>query len=198
VAAFRLPGWLPRAGGEPARPWVALCMSLESGKVVPTEPRLEDDVPALLTDAVIQAARKWRSRPARIQVADGAGTGALKGLLAPFGVAVETRSELPELSRVMADLLQDVRPDNPRPGPLTGAGVTPERLAAFARAAAGFLAVSGWRHLSHEDRVRIEAPEAVADLRCFVLDHNGGGTAPELHFFAESKGLPLDFEAGDP
>jgi tetratricopeptide (TPR) repeat protein len=196
VAAIRLPGWLPRAGGEPFRPWVALCMSLESGKVVPTEPGPEDEIPSLLVDAVTQAGRKWRSRPARVQIAEGAGAGALKGLLAPFGVAVEVRPDLPEMSRTVETLRRRVGLEDPRPGPLTGAGVTPERLAAFARAAAGFLEASGWRHLSHEDRVRIEAPEVVADLRCFVLDHNGGRTAPELHFFAESKGLPLDFEAG--
>lgn len=197
VAAVRLPGWLPRTGGEPFRPWVALCASLESGKVVPTEPGPEDEIPSLLMDAVIRASRKWRSRPARVQIADGAGAEALEGLLAPFGVAIEVRPDLPELSQRVEALSQRLGLEDPRPGPLTGAGVTLERLAAFARAAAGFLEASGWRHLSHEDRVRIEAPEVEADLRCFVLDRQGGRTAPELYFFPDPEDLPLDAGAGD-
>jgi hypothetical protein len=58
-------------------------------------------------------------------------------------------------------------------------------MAAFARAAAGFLEASGWRHLNEEDRVRIEAPEVEANLRCFILDHLGGRTAPDLNFFPD-------------
>src|SRR5207253_6363809 len=101
---------------------------------------------------------------------------ALDDLLAPQGVAVETRSELPELARILATLPQRMGLEDPRPGPLTGAGVTLDCMAAFARAAGGFLEASGWRHLNEEDRVRIEAPEVEANLRCFTLDHLGGRT----------------------
>ena len=66
-----------------------------------------------------------------------------------------------------------------------------ERLAAFARAAAGFLEASGWRHLNHEDRVRIEAPDFEAELRCFSLLHHGAKPAPVLSFFSEAEEEPF-------
>lgn len=193
VAAVRLPGWVPRPGGEPFRPWVALCVSLESGRVVSTAPGPEEEIPSMLESVLPQAGRKWRSRPAQVQITDGAGAEALKGLLASQGIEVEIRSELPELRRIAATLCQRIGED-PRPGPLTGAGVTLERLAAFARAAARFLEASGWRHLSAEDPVRIEAPDVEPNLRCFFLSHHGRRTAPELYFFPDSEDLPL---AGD-
>src|SRR4051812_5710313 len=197
VAAVRLPGWLPRAGGEPFRPWVALCVSLESGKIMPTEPGPEDEIPAMLESAISQAGRQWRSRPARVQITEGTWTEALKELLASQGIEVEVRSELPELSRIAATLSQRMRLDDPRPGPLTGAGVNLDHLAAFARAAARFLEASGWRHLSHADPVRIEAPDVKADLRRFALDHHGRRTTPELYFFPDPEDLPLPSAAGD-
>lgn len=197
VAALRLPGWLPRAGEGPFRPWAGFCMSLESGKVLPTEPGPEEEIPAMLERALSQAGREWRSRPARVQIADGAWAEPLQRLLASQGVEVEIRSELPELSRFVAALGQRIRLEDPRPGPLTGAGITLEGLAAFARAAAGFLEASGWRHLRQEDPVRIEAPDVEADLRRFILDHHGGRTAPELCFFPDPEDLPPGAEAGD-
>ena len=197
VAAVRLPGWLPGAGGEPFRPWAALCVSLESGRVEPSEPGPADQIPAMLESVLSQAAHEWRSRPARVQIADGAGAEALKGLLASQGIEAEIRSELPGLSHKLESLSRRISLEDPRPGPLTGAGVTLEGVAAFAHAATRFLAASGWRHLSHEDQVRIEAPDVETDLRRFALDHHGRRTAPQLYFFPDPEDLPLPSEAGD-
>ena len=140
-----------------------------------------------------------RRFPGRQEVAvpAGAGPGRRRGLGAgagrdslAHGVAVEVQPEMPELSGVLAKFQQHMVPDrDPRPGPLTGAGVTLERLAAFARAAAGFLNASGWRHLNHADRVRIEAPDVEPELRCFTLFHHGGKPAPVLSFFPEAQEL---------
>jgi hypothetical protein len=190
VGAIRLPMWLPRLGGDPFRPWVALCLNLDSGKIVIPEPGSEEEVPALLEGALAEAGRKWRSRPARVQIEEGAWAQALDDLLAPQGVAVEVRSELAELNEILARLSHRAAPDDPRPGPLTGKGVTLEGLAAFARAAVGFLAVAGWRHLSDDDLVRIEAPDVDADLRRFVVVHGGGRSAAELRFLPDLEAVP--------
>lgn len=188
VGAVRLPDWLSRDDGDPFRPWVALCLNLDSGTVMASEPGPEEELFSLLESALSRAGRKWRSRPARVQVADVAWARDLDALLSPDGVAVEVQPELPELSGILANLQQHMVPEtDPRPGPLTGAGVTLERLVAFARAAAGFLAASGWRHLNEEDRVRIEAPDVEPELRCFALDHDGGKPVPELSFFPDAE-----------
>jgi hypothetical protein len=188
VGAVRLPSWFPRDDGDPFRAWVVLCLNLDSGTVMASEPGPEEELSSLLESAVSRAGRKWRSRPARVQVADMAWARALGGILSPQGVAVEVQPELPELSGILANLQRHMTPEtDPRPGPLTGAGVTLERLAAFARAAAGFLEASGWRHLNEEDRVRIEAPDVEPELRCFALDHDGGKSVPELSFFPDAE-----------
>src|ERR1700712_1558227 len=67
--AIPLPMWLPQMGGDPFRPWIALCLNLDSGKLVASEPGAEEEVPSLLERAPAEAGRKWRTRPARVQVA---------------------------------------------------------------------------------------------------------------------------------
>lgn len=188
VGAVCLPGWFPRDGGDPFRAWVALCLNLDSGMIMISDPGPGEELSSLLESAVSRAGRKWRSRPARVQVADVAWARELDGILSPHGVAVEVQPELPELSGILAKFQKHMGPNRDfRPGPLTGAGVTLERLAAFARAAAGFLEASGWRHLNEEDRVRIEAPDVEPELRCFALDHDGGKPVPELSFFPDAE-----------
>src|SRR4029077_821904 len=195
--ARRLPIWLSGTDGAPYRPWAAFCRSVDSGRIVPSQPGPEEEVPDLLESALADAGRKWRSRPARVQVAEVAWAQALDDLLAPQGVAVEAGSEMPELNEVMERISRRAARDDPQPGPLTGEGVTLEGLAAFARAAVAFLEAAGWRHLNDEDLVRIEAPEVEAELRRFVLVHDGGRSAPELRFFPEPADLDFDDEDDD-
>jgi tetratricopeptide (TPR) repeat protein len=196
VGAVRLPAWFPRDDGDPFRAWIVICLNLDSGMIMSSDPGPGEELSSLLESAVSRAGWKWRSRPARVQVADVAWARDLDALLSPDGVAVEVQPELPELSGILANLQQHMVPEtDPRPGPLTGAGVTLERLAAFARAAAGFLAASGWRHLNEEDRVRIEAPEVEPELRCFALDHDGGKPVPELSFFPDAEEFLLARES---
>jgi tetratricopeptide (TPR) repeat protein len=192
VGAVRLPIWLARADGAPYRPWAAFCRSVDSGRIVPSRPGPEEEVPDLLESALADAGRKWRSRPARVQVAEVAWAQALEDLLAPQGVTVEAWSEMPGLNDVLERLSRRAAQEDPRPGPLTGEGVTLEGLAAFAQAAVAFLEAAGWRHLNDEDLVRIEAPEVEAELRRFVLVHDGGRSAPELRFFPEPADLDFD------
>jgi ABC-type uncharacterized transport system auxiliary subunit len=75
------------------------------------------ELSSLLESAVSRAGRKWRSRPARVQVTDVAWARDLDALLSPDGVAVEVQPELPELSGVLAKFQQHMVPDrDPRPG----------------------------------------------------------------------------------
>jgi tetratricopeptide (TPR) repeat protein len=186
AGAVRLGLWLGRRGGEPCRAWIAVCVSLESGLSALSDPGPEEAVPALLEAAISRMARKWRSRPARVEVPEAAWAAALEPVLSPQEVEVIVRPELPALRGILQALVRSVGEEDPdpRPGALTGAGVTVERLGALARAAAGFLAASGWRHLSSEDLIRIEAPDAEPALGFALLSHSPA-TAPHLLFFAD-------------
>lgn len=133
VGAVRLPAWFPRDDGDPFRAWIALCLNRDSGMIMVSDPGPGEELSSLLESAVSRAGRKWRSRPARVEVADVAWARDLDALLSPYGVAVEVQPELPELSGILANLQQRMVPETDlRPGPLTGDGVTLERLAAFA------------------------------------------------------------------
>jgi tetratricopeptide (TPR) repeat protein len=190
VGAVRLPLWFPRKGGDPFRAWVAVCMSLDGERVVASTPGEEGEIASLLEEVLSEASRKWRSRPARFQVTDAALVPILEGL-SPLEAAVELQPELPELSEILESLAREVRLDDPRPGLITGDGATLERLASFARAAADFYAAAGWRHLSPEDHVRIEAPDVPAGLQHFFLIHRGAQSVPELRFIPWIEDLQL-------
>ena len=49
------------------------------------------------------------------------------------------------------------------PGPFSGEGVTPERMRAFADAAATFWRAEPWQFLTDEDTIRVESPEPPAE-----------------------------------
>jgi tetratricopeptide (TPR) repeat protein len=193
VGAVRLPLWFPRKGGDPFRAWVAVCMSLDDERVMASTPGEEGEIASLLEGVLSEASRQWRSRPARLQVTDAALVPLLEGL-SPLEAAVELQPELPELGRLMESLAREVRSDDPRPGLITGDGITLERVASFARAAADFYAASGWRHLSPEDHVRIEAPDVPAGLQHFFLIHHGARSVPELRFIPWIEDLQLSEE----
>lgn len=174
VGLARLPLWLPPAGeGKPARAWIAVCLGVDSGSILPSAPGREEEIPSLVEALLSRAGWRWRVHPARVQVADVALAGILEDLLAPHGIPVETVAELPGLRGFVSELLEFMTPPDTRPSPLTGDGVTVERLRAFARAAANFYASSCWKFLSGDDLVRVEAPEVAEELRHFKMDRPG-------------------------
>ena len=194
VGAVRLPALGSTGRRNPFRAWVALCLNLDSGRSG-FGAGARGGAPVAAGELLSRAGASGGPgrRGSRWPTWPGPD---LDALLSPHGVAVEVQPELPELSGVLAKFQQHMGPeDDPRPGPLTGAGVTLERLAAFARAAAGFLNASGWRHLNHEDRVRIEAPDVEPELRYFVLDHHGGKPDPVLSFFPVGRGVVSGFRS---
>jgi tetratricopeptide (TPR) repeat protein len=194
VGAVRLDTWLPRRGHEPYRPWVVLCRSAGRPRPVPSDPGEGDSLPALVRGALTRAAAQWKSRPARVEVADAELAGILEPLLAGTGALVEVNPDLPELHRRLKELALHIMPDDPTPGPLTGAGVTLRQLSAFAGAAAELLEAP-WALLTGGDLVRVEAPEVDASLRWFSLEDCGG--RPRLVFEDPELDAPRQFEDSD-
>ncbi|HYX23853.1 MAG TPA: hypothetical protein VFC23_06850, partial [Thermoanaerobaculia bacterium] len=192
LGAIRLDTWLPRQGREPYRPWVVLCRRAGMQGVVSSQPGEGDALAALAREALTQAAAKWKSRPARVAVADAELAGILEPLLAGTGAPVELNPDLPELRRLLKKLVYDMMPDDPTPGPLTGEGVTLRQLSAFAGAAAEFLAAP-WVLLTGGDWIRVEAPEVEESLSGFSVEECSG--RPRLLFDGAPDAAPGEFGA---
>jgi tetratricopeptide (TPR) repeat protein len=188
VGVVRLPVWLPLKGTW-SRTWMALCLGEEAGDFLVSKPGRQEEIPALLEELLSEAGRKWRTRPARVQVADAELAGMLESFLAPHGVKVEAGAELPELAGLMGTLVLHLTPEDLRPSPLTGAGVTVERLRAFARAAADFYASPCRGHLTGDDLIRVEAPKVGEAFRTVVVDRIGP-SGVGLCFLPDLSGLP--------
>jgi tetratricopeptide (TPR) repeat protein len=146
----------------------------------------------MLDQVLALAARRWRTRPARVRVADAELARLLEPRLAPQEVPVEV-AELLDLPEIVESLVAGMVPPDPRPGPLTGDGVTVERLRSFARAAADFYDSSCWRHLSNEDLVQVEAPEipSIEEASRYFIIHRQASLPAGLWFLPDRQ----DFEA---
>jgi len=164
---------------------MAVCLSVDSDTALSSQVVRESEVPSDLEELLSLAGRKWRTRPARVQVADPALAGVLEGILAPQGIRVETLAELPQLRELLA-LFVSGMPQDLRPGALTGAGVTVERLRAYAQAAAELYDSLCWRLLTGDDLIRVEAPEMEEGLRVLGMSRLGGGSLSSLVFFSDS------------
>ncbi|MFL6264393.1 MAG: tetratricopeptide repeat protein, partial [Thermoanaerobaculia bacterium] len=186
VGAARLPKWMTRSDGEVCRAWMAVCVRQGSKSFLLSELGPEEAIPSLVESVISDALKRWR-RPRRIQVPDPDWAPALESALAPRGLTVEVEADLPLLRGLLEMLPRRLAEVDPRPGALTGAGVTPDRLAALARAAAELMAASGWRHLNEDDLIRVGAPDIEVGLRFFTLSHAGGRSAPDLKFFPDAQ-----------
>lgn len=143
-------------GGRPFRPCVLVCLSLRTGREQSILPGLAEPEPEGFRELVAQTARAWRLRPERIEVTDARLAEDLRGFLSAEKVVVELRSDLPELRALEEERARALRRILP-PAALDAPGVTVERLAAFAGAAARFAAAAPWRHLDPDDLVVLEA-----------------------------------------
>lgn len=199
------PFWTtPDEGGQPYRPRRVVCWSLRTGRHTvspqgPGEPGLE-----AFREVVIQTARAWKLRPERIEMTDSRLAEDLASLLSAEDVPVEVRADLPELRAFLAEWGLSLRSTLP-PEALSGPGVTVERMAAFARAAADFVRAAPWRHLGADDLLLLEAPGLPEELRCArVLGPPGltGGVLfrpeePEEDFAARGVWVEEDWENED-
>lgn len=172
---------------RPFRPWVVFCLSLSSGKVWTGGPAggPERDFRPV-SAALLGLAALERSRPGRIQVSDPVLCEHVEGLLSTGGISVELCAALPELDGVVESFQRELAGRDLPPGPLSGAGVTVEAMAAFADAAARFDAAAPWRLLDTEDLLRIEAPADDPALR-YACVMGSGGEQFGLLFFASPE-----------
>src|SRR5207302_9095319 len=160
----RLPAWIhdEAEGGEPFRPTAAFWISVPRRQLHMSKPL----PPAKATaDVLLRTAAEFAEgkhmggrRPEALEVKDAALAEELSGSLGAAGIAVSVREQLAALDAAIADLSYSMNPKAP-PGPLTAEGMTPERLRAFADAAATFYRTTPWRRLTDDDLIQIEAPK---------------------------------------
>lgn len=152
----REPTWTAEEDGRLWRPSILVCLSLRTGRYEFSGHDAGEPGPEAFRDLVMRTARTWRLRPERIEVTDAGVAEDLRGFLSREKVAVELRSDLPELRALQEERVRALRSAMP-PAALDAPGVTVERLAAFAGAAARFAAAAPWRLLALDDILLLEA-----------------------------------------
>ena len=198
----------PEEGGRPFRPCILLCVSLRTGRQQSIVPENGEPEPEAFLDLVTQAARAWRIRPERIEMSDARLAEDLRGLLSAEKVSIQLRSDLPELRTLQEERVRSMRSLLP-PASLDAPGVTVERLAAFAGAAARFAEAAPWRHLDSDDFLVLEAaglPEELREAQVLGSPDSPPGILfypsmpegePEDGLGAEAEGMGPDDEEPD-
>jgi tetratricopeptide (TPR) repeat protein len=181
---FKLPMWVdnPRDPEDPHRPVAACWLSLRTGLIHvegpsgPDGPDGPDDDLALR--GFLEFGRRWArqldGRPARVQVRDAALAAALGPTLAVLNTPVDVVGDLPALRMALRTLEEHASEGPRRPGLLEEPGVTPDRVGAFAEAAAAFYRARPWAHLVNEDLIVVESPGSPPGLAMLSVLGNGG------------------------
>ncbi|HKV06950.1 MAG TPA: tetratricopeptide repeat protein [Thermoanaerobaculia bacterium] len=195
AGAIQLPLWLRDMDGR-RRPWIAACLSLDSDLVVTEGPADDDEGQGfvLVREVVVQAARRWDVRPARVLVPEAGLARELGELLAPAGVRVEAREDLPLLRSLLSGACEEIAPPDRIAGPLSGRGVSVEQIRSFTRTAAGFFASGVWRRVSKDDLFEVESPEPGPGLH-FLAVVGQSSTHPMLAFFEDEDAFDA-FQGG--
>jgi hypothetical protein len=161
--------WTTLAGGDPpVRPLSAVCLSLRTDRHEHSDPSKDEPGLDAFVEVVARAARAWHLRPERIEVDDARLAEELGTRLAAEKVPVVVRPELQGLRDDLERRRSHFFRHQP-PSLLSMPGVTVERLAAFARAAARFAEAAPWRHLDSHDLVVLQAPDLPPELQCVRL-----------------------------
>ncbi len=177
LAVVRLPQWAHDGDGMPFRMWAMVACSRErrAGAIgrmgAPDERHAFDPLEAL--DQLSQQ-RGVGYRPTRVAVPDAALAEAVRDRLAPLGITVEVEPALRELPDFMAAARTFALGDDPEPGYLAGAGVTPARVRALAEAAVAFERAAIWNHLNDLDLIEIESETPDDGFDCAVVTGNVG------------------------
>ena len=199
--AVRIPAWVENGpDGKPYRPWGAFWVSLRTGIVhEKSDSGGGIPAPALMLEGLLEFGLKRElagCRPSRIEVADEALATYLRGALVNAGIAVSVTKDLAALKDVLAHLAEHMSGKPLPPGAMDGAGVTVERVRAFAAAASDFYRAAPWRHLSDEDLVHVESPVAAGLRHLTVL--GGAGETFGLGFYETPEDFESLFDARDP
>jgi tetratricopeptide (TPR) repeat protein len=178
----RLPVWVDHpteAEGEPFRPTGALWVSLRTGLIhLALPPEGSTATPEFALNTLLEFGLKYskrlEGRPARVEVRDPALRDALGDSLAKLSTSVAVVPDLTAVREVLNNLESEALGGRAFPGLLESPGVTPDRLRAFAEAAASFYRARVWDRLANEDLIAVEsdgAPEALQHLS--VLGQGG-------------------------
>ncbi|HWM91204.1 MAG TPA: hypothetical protein VN493_10585 [Thermoanaerobaculia bacterium] len=165
LGCYQDPVWtVPEEGGQPFRPRTLVCLSVRTGRLQSSPQTSGEPGPEAFREIVTRALRAWRLRPERIEVTDARIAEDLGGFLSAANIPVEVRYDLPELRALLEESARSSRKAAP-PEALSGPGLTVERMAAFARAAARFTEAAPWRHLGLDDPLTLESAGLPEELR---------------------------------
>lgn len=116
-------------------------------------------------------------RASRLQVADAAVREVLADMLEGTGVHVEAVPRVDVLDDTSRDCIGTIRAEEKLPpSMLEGRGVTIDVVRGFADAAAQYYTAAPWQHLSDEDLIEVESPEAPRGYRYALVLGNAGNT----------------------
>jgi len=159
----RVLSWIERGpDGRPYRPWAGIWVSRKSGFVhlkMEPEPGAHDW--SLALDALVEFGLKQRLtgyRPGRLQVRDKDLGVRLLDAIGDSDLALTVLPDLPAVRHVLTDMAEHMAGAPLPPNALDAAGVTVDRMRAFAEAARRFYEAAPWRYLTDEDLIRVEAP----------------------------------------
>lgn len=168
-----LPAWIDHPtdrDGEPYRPVGALWVSMRTGLIhLALPPEGTPASPEFALTALLEFGLKWakglEGRPARVEVRDAALRDALAVGLANLATAVVVVDDLPAVREVLTKFEADASGGRRFPGLLESPGVTPDRLRAFADAAASFYGARVWEHLANEDLIVVDGVAVPKGMR---------------------------------
>ncbi|QEH34441.1 ST7 protein [Aquisphaera giovannonii] len=150
---------LVESGGELVQPWLILAVSRQHKGIMALEMDLQPPSPARIWDVLAQAMSRPKlgkpHRPGELQVLAGPAWEELAPHLEELGVECLQGEELGAIDFVFKDLIGHLMGDAP-PGLLETPGVTPELVAGFYEAAAGFYRRAPWKSLGYEEAIRVE------------------------------------------
>jgi tetratricopeptide (TPR) repeat protein len=188
-AIVLMPAWIAPGDVEPFRPFGAVWVSCSTGRLtMELEPAADAHGPELLLAGLLRFAQQERKvlggRARRLQVMDPATRDWLQEALGA-AAEVECVERLETLDAAVTEYTALVTAEQP-PSALEGRDVTIEALECFADAAARYFQAAPWQHLSDEDLVEIEAPDAPEGHR-YALVLGNGGHVFGLAFYASRK-----------
>jgi tetratricopeptide (TPR) repeat protein len=178
----RLPMWIAHAtdpDGEPYRPSGALWVSLRTGLIhvaLPEEGATASAEFALaaLLEFGLKSLKGLDGRPARVEVRDPGLRDALAEVIGRMSTSVVVVDDMPAVREVLNNLEAEAAGGRRFPGLLESPGITPDRLRAFAQAAAAFYTAQVWDHLANEDLIVVESDGLPKEMRHLSVLGQGG------------------------
>lgn len=198
----RMPSWvLEGPGGKPYRPWAALWISERTGMIhLKAQEEGQGRDPGLALAALLEFGlnRKLANcRPERVQATDELTSDYLARNLGDAGIEVSATADVAIIEELLRRFAEDMNGAPLPPDALDGPGVTVERMRAFAGAGKAFYLAAPWKHLTDEDLVRVESPQAPSGL-AYLSVLGGAAYTFGLGFYERPEDLDVAAAAEDP